>query len=198
MRKIFLSILILSYSSIFCQNNLENGSEMVNLIEPTYGYDLTEHWYWSGYLKAHGKKSIASDSIIKEGYRLIYWGDYFSIVEIIKKDNSFEIIVDSVSWIENKIYRAFDTIQADLRIFNLRSLGSALASRSKRVNLSIYEVYEDDRDNWAFELKNENFKFAIEGIEVNQEFSEIIDLIMELGDLSGYTIYNQNGGKYKD
>lgn len=198
MRKLIFSILLLSYSSIFCQNNIGQEKHMMILIEPTSGYDLSDHWYWSGYITAHGKKSIAKDSLINECYRLLYWGDYFSIVEIIKRENSFEIIVDSTSWSENKLFRSFDTINIDSRILNLRSLCFTLVNDSNKENPYIFELSEDDRDNWAFEWKNENSHYAIEGIEVTQEFSEIIHLIMEIGNLSGYTIYNRNGGKYRE
>ena len=197
MKTLLISILlILSASQVFCQNN--NDNQIGKVLDPTVGYDLTEHWYWSSYLNVHGKTSIAKSSSITEGYRLLYWGDYFSIVEIIKRDSTFEIIVDSTSWNDNKLYRWIDTINVDSRILNVRRLCDTLISDSKKGSSYIYELSEDDRDNWAFEWKNENSHFVIEGIEVSQEFSEIIHALMEIGNLSGYTIYDRNGGKYNE
>ena len=183
---------------MFSQNSAENDMQMVMLTELTPGYDLTEHWYWSGFIKEYGKKSIARDSLIEEGYRLLYWGDYFSIVELIKKGNDFEIIVDSTPWNDHKIYRSIDTLLPPSGILNIRELCSKLISESGNDSSYVYEIHEDDRDNWAFEWKYENTHYAIEGIEVSQDFYEIIHSIMELGNLSGYTIYNRHGGKYNE
>ncbi|MDY0077408.1 MAG: hypothetical protein RBR87_09045 [Bacteroidales bacterium] len=180
------------------QNKAENPKPMKMLLNLTADFDLTEHWYWSNYLKSHNKKSIAKDSTIDEGYRLLYWGKYFSIVEIIKRENIFEVIVDSTPWNENIAFRSIDSIKMETRILKLRSLCDTLICDSEKESLYTYEVAEDDRDNWAFEWKNENGHFAIEGIEVSQEFSEIIHSIMELGNISGYTIYNRNVGEVNE
>ena len=167
----------------------------INSSPPSYtdsNTDLKEHWYWSYYINTFGKESIKNDTSITEAYRLLYWGNYFSIIEIIRQDDIYLLTVDSMSWNNTSItLRTKDTLNLIPQISKIYTDCNSLyeVALSKDSIRIITIECEDDRDNWAFEWKN-NGKYAmIEGIEVSNVFAKVIDSIMKLGRLSNYEIY---------
>jgi len=197
MKTLIISILLLfCISQISGQNNVENTDSIEILTDLTIDFDLSNHWWWKHYLQMHNKKSIAKENTIDEGYRLLYSGNYFSIVEILKREDLLEIIVDSVPINNNKLYRTTDSLKTYLKVENIRGLCERLINESNKENSYIYEIHDDDRDNWAFEFKIDNQNYVIEGIEVSKEFAEIIKEMMDIGSLTNYTIYDRMGGKF--
>lgn len=174
-----------------------------NEVEPIYyapNTDLVEHWYWKNYLSSYGKKSILTDTTVSEAYRLIYWGNYFSIVEIIRRDSLYYITADSSSWGTSNylIYRSQDTLLADNEIQCIHQYCDAIKDKREILDPSKEEwAVLDDRDNWAFEFKIGDFYRAQDGIDTSKELESVYVKIMKLGGLNGYRIYLK-GGEFND
>lgn len=162
--------------------------------------DLVDHWYWKNYLLSHGKKSILTDTTVLEAYRLIYWGNYFAIVEIIKRENLYYVTADSSSWGTRNylIYRSQDTFLTNSEIQYIRQYCNATKEEKKLIYPSKDEPAAiDDRDNWAFEFKIGEYYRSMDGIKTSQELESIYVKIMKLGGLNGYRVY-QNNGEFND
>jgi hypothetical protein len=162
--------------------------------------DLTEHRFWKNYLIGCGKKSILTDSTISEAYRLVYWGNYFSIIEIIKHQDLYYLTADSSSWGTRNylVNRSHDTLSMNCQLqfiyqyCNIHKQDTVELDVSKEDSFSL-----DDRDTWAFEYKIGEYYRSIEGIETSKELETVYSKLMNLGKLTGYRIYLINGG-YND
>ena len=146
---------------------------------------------------SYGKKSILTDSTLSEAYRLIYWGNYFSIVEIFKQDSMYLITADSSSWGKRNylVYRRQDTLLTNSEIYDIYKYCDEQKEAKEIVNNSEdEEATNDDRDNWAFEYKLGDYYRTMEGIETPKELESIYVKIMRLGGLAGFRIYLNVGG----
>lgn len=157
-------------------------------------YDLDGNNYWSNYLIMHKKTSIYKDSALAESFRLMYWGEYFSIVEIIKSNNVYQIIIDSLSWRDHIIHRQIGKIYNLDSIFKIHKLCEKLwKKRSYGKCFEDNPMAIDDRDSWVLEFKiNHEYKI-IERTEVDNEIKAIIFELMKLGGLTGFGLYNDSG-----
>jgi hypothetical protein len=158
--------------------------------------DLIEDWFWSNYLISFGKKSLLSDTTIKEAIRLIYWGNYLSVIEIIKSDSIFQVEVDSLSWINNHIvYRNKKIISKKSEIVLIQKICKELFDSIGEVFPNqIKTIHNDDRDIWVLECKLENEYITSDKKEMGEDMKRIIGTIMRFGELSGCRIYNKSGG----
>jgi len=201
LKTVALYIILLSFSSTL------QGQEDTIIFDPidfseiptqyVPNTDLTEHRYWKNYLIAYGKKSILNDSTISEAYRLVYWGNYFSIIEIIKHQDLYYITADSSSWGTRNylVYRSHDTLSMNRELQFIYQYCNLHKEEKIELDVSKEGLYIlDDRDNWAFEYKIGDHYRSIEGIETCQELETIYSKLMSLGKLTGYRIYSNNGG----
>jgi len=204
MRLIALYIILFSIS-----NNLLGQEDTIifdpidfteEIIQYVPNTDLIEHPYWKNYLIGYGKKSILTDSTISEAYRLIYWGNYFSIIEIIKHQDLYYITADSSSWGTRNylVYRNHDTLSMNSELQFIYQYCNMHKEEKIELDVSEEDSYSlDDRDNWAFEYKIGDYYRSIEGIETCQGLETIYYKLMKLINRTGYRIYSNNGD-YKD
>lgn len=153
--------------------------------------DLSVHRYWSSYLIRNGKESLQADSSVFEAYRLIYWGQFFSIVEIIKVSDQYVVKADSSAWGMNfhKIFRSQDTLYESEDIEYIRQYCWSHKDEKRFENEVDISNTEDDRDNWAFEYKIDSIYRSRYEIVVPEELAKVYQRMMKLGKLSGYKIY---------
>jgi hypothetical protein len=156
--------------------------------------DLTTHFYWREYLLRNGMASLVDDSAITEAYRLTYWGQYFSIVEIVKRSDHYFITADSSAWgmTFNKIFRMQDSMNTngDIEFIKQYCISHKDVKRLQEAEEdSWWENVEDDRDNWAFEYRIDSIYRSRHEIEVPEELVSVYERMMKLGNLTGYVIY---------
>lgn len=156
--------------------------------------DLTTNRFWSEYLLRNGMASFVDDSTITEVYRLTYWGQYFSIVEIIKRSDHYFITADSSAWgmAFDKIYRMQDSMSTneDIEFIKQYCINHKDIRRFQETEEDSWrENAEDDRDNWAFEYRIDSIYRSRYEIEVPGELVSVYERMMKLGNLTGYVIY---------
>lgn len=156
--------------------------------------DLTTNRFWSAYLLRNGMASFIDDSTVTEAYRLTYWGQYFSIVEIIKRSDQYFIIADSSAWgtAFDKINRMQDSMSTneDIEFIKQYCIYHKDIRRFQEVEEDSWrENAEDDRDNWAFEYKIDSIYRSRYEIEVSGELVSVYERMMKVGNLTGYVIY---------
>jgi len=152
-------------------------------------YDDSGNVYWSNYLIAFNKPMVYKDTIFDEYYRLLHFGSYISIVEVIKSKGIYTIISDSLD--NNKIIRTQDTLTAK-EFSNKADSLKILVERLWHIQSykKLKEIHEDDRDNWVIEIKQGTKYHAINRIEAEEDVDKFIRFFMGIGDLHGYKIFH--------
>lgn len=150
--------------------------------------DLMDDNYWCNYLKAFRKESIYHDTTFSEVYRLLYWGNYFAIVEVSVSESRCYVVADSMNWTnDDVIYRMMDTIPFDQTILNIRSNCNLMWEYDQEIDYSL--LGNDDRDNWAFEYKIDDCYMSLKRYDVEEPLKNVILDIMRIGKLKGFTVH---------
>ena len=160
--------------------------------------DHSSNQYWSSWLY-NLKKPILyntkdyTDYYYTEYYRLLYWGSYLAVVNLIINRDSYIVITDSLGnnfqATENK-----DLILAPPGLYIIDSIKGLVP---ELIRFRSYEnctkkddlIFIDDRDSWVIEFKIGDKYKIIERKEPEDAVEKYILLMMKLAKLNGFMIY---------